>query len=403
MRKILPVLVLGIAVLGFLALKANRPKALPVAPAEKEWPVSVELVKRQSLSPAIQLYGRVESPREAQLSSAVTADVVEVLTLEGELVSQGAVLAHLDDHDVRNVIAQHDAELADLRAQIKSEDQRYASDMEALKFENRMLSLANRSLERARKLADTKVGTQSGVDDASNRLQQNALAVSNRKRSIADHDARKAQLEARLKRAQVLRDQAERDLERTLIKAPFDGRVTNVKVSPGNRVRSGDVLIEMFDTALLEIRVQIPTRQLVAVRNGWQSSEEISGVATLDGRLIPVMLQRLGGRVEQGGVVAFFRLKNDNTKLELGRTLALEIDLPEVNDVISVPYEAVYGNDVVYKIVEGRLVSVMVERMGELSNERLLVRNDGLKEGDQIVVSQLPGAVEGLRVKPVSP
>ena len=52
------------------------------------------------------------------------------------------------------------------------------------------------------------------------------------------------QLEARLARARARAEQARVDLDRSVVRAPFSGRIAEVMVSPGDRVRPGDRLLE---------------------------------------------------------------------------------------------------------------------------------------------------------------
>ena len=74
----------------------------------------------------------------------------------------------------------------------------------------------------------------------------------------------------------------------------------------------------------------------------------------------------------------------------------------EVENVVELPYEALYGLDRVYRYQDGRMQPVTVERIGERRLEdgsvRLLVQSDDLRQGDKIVTTQLPNAVSGLRV-----
>jgi hypothetical protein len=70
---------------------------------------------------------------------------------------------------------------------------------------------------------------------------------------------------------------------------------------------------------------------------------------------------------------------------------------------VPLPFEALYGLKRVYRLDGGRLVTVDVERVGELrlpdGSVQVLVRSPDLHPGDQVVTTQLPNAVNGLRVK----
>ena len=76
--------------------------------------MSLQSARREVLAPTLTLYGRVESPRVAALSAAVTADVETVTALEGETVESGQLLVMLDDRESALVLEQRRAEVAEL-------------------------------------------------------------------------------------------------------------------------------------------------------------------------------------------------------------------------------------------------------------------------------------------------
>lgn len=404
-RLVLPIVFLGAGIGGLALLIANRPQALPVERAETEWLVATVEARLESLAPTLHLYGRLESPRETELSSAMDADVLAVGVLEGDSVDAGVLLVELDDTDARLAVAQREAEIADIRAQMASETHRHRTDRDALRHEQELLELGRVAVERARRLAQSKAGTESSVDAAREEVARRALTVTNRENSIRDHSARLAQYEARLARADAALAQARRDLERSRVAAPFDARIAAVHVSPGDRARRGDRLVDLYDRDYVEIRVQVPNRHLETLRRMAGSGLPITGSATLDGRPLSITPQRLAARVERGrgGVDAFFRVDNPGVVLELGRTVTVSVELPAIDAVVALPFEALYGNDRLYKLEDGRLRSVPVTRVGERTipggYERVLVQGPDLQDGDRIVVSQLPNAVDGLRVR----
>ncbi|GIT24389.1 MAG: hypothetical protein CM1200mP41_04330 [Gammaproteobacteria bacterium] len=93
---------------------------------------------------------------------------------------------------------------------------------------------------------------------------------------INDHNPRLAQLRARQQRAKALHDQVHNDLERTAVRALAPGKVTAIHVSPGDRVRAGDQLVDVFDTRLIEVRAQIPNRHLPTLRHGLSTGAAIT-------------------------------------------------------------------------------------------------------------------------------
>ena len=142
LRILLPVIVVAVGVAGFALLKSSAPVDHPLEPSARVWSVAGVAVEYKHLSPTLRLYGRVESPRETRLRSAVPADVKELTALSGSVVTKGELLLRLDDHDLKLMLRQRNAEVADIKAQIESEKKRHGSDITALKHERALYGLA---------------------------------------------------------------------------------------------------------------------------------------------------------------------------------------------------------------------------------------------------------------------
>ncbi len=407
-RKIaLPLGILLLAVLGFVALYTSGPRSTPVASAEKTWLVDLERVTHSDLSPVITLFGHIETPRTASLTAAVSGEVEELLVLEGQLVAAGQMLIALEDNDHVLLLEQRNADLAEIEAQIEIEKERHVTDLAALKFEQSQLRLSKRAVERVKNLADKGLGAQSGLDEARQEENRQALAIEQRRLAIRGHKIRLAELDARYNRAKALRDKAMLDLSRTQIKAPFSGRIVETMVAPGDRVRIGDDLLKLYDTNALEIRAQIPTRYVGALAQALNDGQKVTATAQFGTQRINAVLSRLSGEVRRGagGLDALFRITDNDPWLQIGSTVEVLLTLPIERDVIAIPISALYGTDRVYKLKDDRMRVATVERVGEASlatgEKRVLVRSPDLNEGDRVIVTQLPNAIDGLKVRVV--
>ena len=73
-----------------------------------------------------------------------------------------------------------------------------------------------------------------------------------------------------------------------------------------------------------------------------------------------------------------------------------------VEDGISLPLAALYGADIAYAVVDGRLSPRRVEYVGEhdapTGETRAVVVSDELEPGDEVITTQIPAAVDGLKV-----
>lgn len=406
-RVILPLIILLTGAASFAALKATRPEPVPIESQEKAWTVVTEAITSGTVSPNLRLFGRTESPRAARLTSGVEADVLDVPAREGERVSTGELLVRLDDREVALVVTQNQAEINQIEAEIELEKKKHANDLSSMEHERALLALARKEVERARRLAKTNVGSQSQLDSARQAVERQTIAVDSRELAIRQHESVMARLKSRLRQAEAVRDRSTLDLERTRIMAPFDGRVTKVFVSIGDRVKNGDALVSLYDTSTLEIRAQVPTAALPLVRQSLLEKHPLEARTQVDGISVEAVLDRISGEVRagSGGADALFRIREGSPWLPLGRTVELVVELLPVDDAVALPLEALYGSNRVYLFDNGKMKGVDVERLGEIHaigrDRRVLVRSDQLKPGERIIITQLPNAIDGLKVRVV--
>ena len=403
-KFLLPILVIGAGVGLFRHFHATKVEPDPIQSRLRPPVVAAMTVQRQSLAPELTLFGRIEAPDNSVLSAGIAADVVEVTVREGNSVPAGDIVVRLDDADAALEILQRKASVAEIQAQIESDRRTYAADQEALKREQEMLALMQKAVARARALARTSAGTEAALEDMQRQEQQLLLAITQRRRSIDDHSTRRKLWKARLDNAEAALSRAEHDYARTSIRAPYSGRVIEVLVSPGVRVTPGTPLVRMYDHLSLEVRAQVPRRYVPLLRESINRGREI--VATLENDRVEteLMLDRLAAAVTQGqgGVDAFFHAGR-GTLPALGSTVELALKLPSLDGVVAIPPDALYGDDRVYRIVEGRLESWTVTRLGLRRDadgrQQLLLDGSAFGEGDLLMVSRLPQAINGLAVE----
>ncbi len=404
-KWLLPLLFIAIAVAVFMYMRATKPQAPSRPVAEKIWAVSVIPASLEAHQPELVLYGKVETPRMSTLSAAVTAYVQTAPTDAGRTFSADETLLQLDDRDIRLLVAQREADLRNAEAQLSAENVRYNADLKALKIEKNLLALSKQSVSRIENLNKRNLTSQEQLDNARRSAQQQALSLNTRQQAINDHPNRLKQITASVTRSQALYDTALLDLERTRISTNFEGRIAQLHVAPGDRVRSGDPLLTVYGLDRLEVRAQVPSRILPLIRNALKDQGTISASSQLDGQALALQLDRMAGEVNSGraGVDAFFRIESHNPLPEPGRSVAIDLKLPVQQNVVALPPQALYGTNRIYRIVDDRLEAIDVERVGDITTNsgktRILVRSADLQPGDSVVTTQLPNAISGLKVR----
>lgn len=403
-KFILPVLVLALAFGVFQYFRSNKDKPEPVRAEARQAVVSVQVIARGPVSPTLRLFGQVEAPNNSTLSASITAEVVKVSVREGSVVQAGDILVELDATDVDLEILQRRAERAEIEAQMESEVKRLAADRASLSREKSLLAISRRAVERNLTLARSSAGTEANLDAARQQEEQQQLAITQRQLAIEDYASRQKLLQARLDRATAALKRAERDRVRTNIIAPYSGRVIDVMVSPGDRTSPGSKLLQLYDDSQLEVRTQVPSRYLPALQGVLDTERNLAARIGADGNDATLELARLAASVArgQGGVDAFFRVVEGSLPT-LGKTVEVTLTLPPIDNAVSLSADALYGSDRVYLVENGVLRGRTIERLGELVNDsggqQLVVNGAAFEDGQQVLISRLPQAIDGLPVE----
>ncbi len=400
-KRLLPLIILAVGVLVFIALKATRPEPAEVTATERSWRVEVQAITPGSQVPVLPLYGEVLAPDQQTITATLAGRVAERPASEGLSVKQGDLLLALDEADIGPALAQARAQVDDLDAQISSEQVRYRNDQEALKSEQAIVANARRQFERIESLVGRNLASRENLEGATDALARAELTVSTRQRAIQEHPARLQSLEAKLAQARANLSATERDVDRARVVAPFDGVVTGIEVAVGDQVSRNEPLLTVYPTRGLEVRARVPQvfqNELITALGQGQTLTAISD----NGH--EFVLARFAGLSDPAGTEAVLELQGEPGGLRPGALLPLTLDRPAREQAVEVPFSTLYGADSVYLMTDdGRMQRIEVERIGEARSEngerRLLIAGEQLTPGARLITTHLPNAVTGLKVE----
>lgn len=401
-KLLLPVFILAIGISIFFILLATRPTSKADIQKERVWQIKTQAATPQRLAPTLTLYGQVETPALVNAATPGKGRVSTVSVREGDKISQGQSLLTLDQRDYQAHVAQAKANVAELKAQIDSELLRYKADQQAYRHEQALLNLEQASVKRAEKLKIKNLGSTAALEQAQEELVRQQLTLTTRKMNLDDHHARLLQLNARLDYAQAELQLALLDLERSKVIAPFDGYIEKLLVAAGDQVKENQVLLTFYPLDKMEIRAKIPAKFHYELQAAINRQEQLTATTTIADLPITLQLSRLAGAADARGIDALFKVTEGGELIRLGSMLSLTLQRPIQKDAVIIPFSALYDNDRVYKLIEGRLEGVKVQRLGEYTDasgqDKLLISSPQLQPGDRIVTTQLPNAISGLRV-----
>ncbi len=408
-KYLIPAGIFILAIILFKMMVASKEPAPKIVINEHVWRVEQSIVEPQRLSPVLTLYGRVETSELLNAAAPAASQVQRVLVKEGEYIKQGQLMLSLDPADFEPLLKRDQARVNEFQALIKSEHLRHLVNLKSLENERKLLHLSEKALARAEKVKKQNLGSISETEQAMQQVEKQRLSFNKVQFSVNEHQARMDQLNARLMQAEADLRKSHLALQRSQIYAPFDGIVAKVNVARGDRVNNNEKLLSFYSTEHLEIRAKLPVNVFSEIQHNVSAgmtikAEAVSGSHN-DLQRVPLLLNRLSGEAQASGVDAIFTIGASDVHYRVGAIVVVRLQRPARDNMIKVPYQAMYGNDRLYKIVAQRLQAVTVTSIGENFNDRnqgreaeLLVASSELQSGDHILTTHLPNAYTGLKV-----
>jgi RND family efflux transporter MFP subunit len=331
--------------------------------------------------------GYVVARRQATVASKITAKMVELDIEEGDHVTAGQVIAKLDDTNVRAALNQADAQLDYAKASLTETQVN--------------LNNAQRDYNRQKSLLQAHFVSQAAVDNAETTM-----------------DALRAQLATQQSNVQVVTramNLAQRNLDDTIVRAPFSGIVTVKAAQPGEMVspvsagggftRTGIGTIVDMDS--LEIQVDVNENFINRVSAGQRATAKLNAYPDwqIPGHVIAVIptadrskgtvtvriaLDQKDARIlpEMGVRVSFLA---DAAAAPAGKAAAPGVILP----ANAVQASGLTG---VIFVVRDDAVERRAVRLGGTSGDGIVVLS-GLNAGDRVAVGDFSQLKDGAKIR----
>ena len=374
----LPILVLGGGSIATRELILSF--EAPVAPLREVRPPLVQAItaRPETLRLIVEAEGTVAPRTESQLVAEVSGRVVEVSPslAVGGFFSAGDVLLRIEQREYELAIARAQAEIEQSKLRLATEEETAVIARE--EWAELGQGEPSRLLFREPQIAEVKA----------------ALAA-----------------------AQAALKQAEYDLARTVVKAPFAGRVRSKQVDVGQFVQRGMPVATLYSVDVAEVRLPIPNAELefcrlpLAYRDGSAASQgpTVQLIARFAGRD-----HSWTGRVvrTEGEIDPRTRMVNaiaqvqdpygrgrsaDRPPLAIGMFVHAAIEGIVVRDVIKAPRSALRGDNTVYVVDSANRLAFREVEILRRERESVLIRS-GVQDGERICISPLEAAVNGMQV-----
>lgn len=241
-------------------------------------------------------------------------------------------------------------------------------------------------------------------------IKDNLVSQSNLENAARAHKIAKANvIESKINLAQ-----AERDLSRTKITAPFEGMVRSESIDIGQFVQQGTPIASIYASDAIEVRLPIVNAQLAYLDPANLQRGELDPATAPMIRLTARyagnsfvwrgQLARTEGEIDAQSrmITAVARVRQDNQSpdvppLQVGAFVAAEIEGQYLDDIVRLPRAALRPNSQVLIIDGDNRLRFRAVNVLRLENDFVLI-DSGLESGEVVNLSPIQTVVDGMRV-----
>jgi len=377
-KLILPVVVIAVLVgIGLLILRNPPSSSRGGPPKTRAITVEVMTVAPSAYQINLASYGTIAPRTSSALVAQVGGQILDVSDnlREGGFFARGDVLLAIDPREFEADVQINQAALADAQQLVEEERAR-----------------ANQAARDWKRLGNSSEPT--------------ALVL--REPQLAAAKARLASAEATLAKSQL-------DLERTTVRAPYDGRVLQQRADLGQVVAAGASLADIYATDLVEVRLPLRNADLRffdlpegAVNLAQMPDVEIYSdlgertvwygkVVRTEGAIDPTARQlHVVAQIDNP-----FSSSDGRRPLKIGEYVTASLSGRQLVDARIVPVQSIYQNSFAYVAEEGLLARRPVDLLWQNETDALVA--SGLEFGDELVLTPLGQVSSGMPVRIARP
>jgi len=369
-------------------------------------------VKRGPIRSVVSTNGKVEPVQNFEAHAPLATTVKRLLVKEGDHVRKGQLLLELDDSDIRTQAARAQAQIkaaqANLAATKNSGTQEEVMTLTAQLVKARSArDVAQRNLDAYKRLEQDGAASPGEVRQAEQTLQSTQADVTllEQKQKERYSQPEVQSTIAQLTQAQAAYDDAVDALNKSSVRAPFQGTVYSLPVKQGAFVQTGDLLLQEADLTHILVRAFVDEPDIGRLQSGervevtWDAVPGRTWTGSVNS--VPATVKPRGNR-NVGETTC--RIDNQDQRLLPNINVGVTIVAAEHDNVLTLQRDAMHIDDsapYVFKIVDDRIRRQPIQF--SLQNLTRVEITSGLSEGDTVALpaEEMKPLVDGASVKVV--
>ncbi|MBL4679553.1 MAG: hypothetical protein JKY88_02370 [Pseudomonadales bacterium] len=378
-------------------------------------------------------YGNVEPSVLLKAKTEVSGKIsfIHPELKKGASLLKGTLVLRIEPTTFEFSLDQSKAGLSGSRSALDQLEVEESSMRRTLNLAEKNLQTGEKELARIQSVWEKRLVSRSAVDSEEQKVLQLRQQVEDLKGKLGSFNSRKSVIRSQITQSKTQLAQSQDTLGRTEIRLPFDARIGDVAVEAGEYVTTGGMLFEALGTDAVEIDAQLPIgqfyplliglgKQALTLRKFEDFQAEFpninlearvrlvgnnESIARWDGELLRIGESVDPSRDTIGLVVSVNKpyegvVLGRKPPLLKGMYASVEFITPPL-DLLVIPRKAIHEGRV-YIVGENNRLSIrsvdILHRQGELV---VLNGENGIKEGEKVIITDLLPVLEGLPLKPM--
>lgn len=377
MNFLIPIVIVAAAAFFFKYQMNTRPKASRTPPPKQAKLVEVIPLQRTTETTEIYVMGTVKPARQITLNPEVTGviNVIDPIVVPGGIIRKDQTLFKIDSRDYETIVKQHQGNVAQAMLTLKLESGNQAIAQQEYKMLEEVIEEQDKEL---------------------------LLRKPHLQQTQANFDA-----------AQALLEQAELNVRRCTIKAPFNAIIKEKYLDIGGHVSPSSSLISITGIDEYWIEAMVPENQLQWIQvpgneNQTGSAAKIYNSSWKEGQFRKGNVIRLLGQLEEQGRMAQLLVSVKDPlslhgnfslpKLLIGSYVRVDIEGVQLLNVFRIKREYLREGNSVWIMNDGNKLEIRPIDIVFRSNDVVYVKN-GLQEGQHLIITDISAPVEGMDLR----
>jgi HlyD family secretion protein len=383
-----------IVLLAAGAVSVGLSRMKPAAPSVDRSTVWIDTVKRGEMLRQVRGLGTLV-PEEVRWIPATTDGIIEeVRAMAGDTVKADSIILVMSNPDVLHAatdaelqVKSSEADLLNLRATLRNQNVNQQSEEASVESEYKQAQL---DLDVNQQLWSRKLISELLLKKSQLTVQELAQKYEMEKKKVQINsesaDAQIAAQETRVEQYRVVSQLRKKQLEELNVRAGAAGVVQQVPVEPGQRVAPGTILAKVAEPGRLKAELQVAETQAKDVVLG-----QFAAIDTRNG-IIQGQVVRIDPAAVNGNVKVDVHLNGEYPKgarpdLSVDGTIDIE-RIPSVLYVGRPAFGQADSTVGIFRLLPTGEASRIPVKLGRTSVNTIEIV-DGLREGDQVVLSDM--------------